>query len=524
MLVAGGLGLAAGVTLLGAAPSTFTARALVGPATGSYDGPIERLVEQVLSPASLMHVVSACELPAHRSLVEVLSGTPAGAVERLDARLEPRGAPIEGVVVETDATTREAAIRAADLLAARLIAADAEHRGRALGGVAAPSSTRHLVGASPSAAAPGSGPGSAPRPAARLLLEQLRLRHPLLRDAEAERRLQTLAARLSDDRVDVAGLAAHLDGLEAEGERLERLIREEAARLWRLDRAERQELAARRTRSVPSPETPGAPASSSSSAASTSRVAELEAELGRLRASRTTLHPDVRRLTRLLESERQRVSSRSPAPADARQAEGSSGGAPHAVELRTAAAPLDREAPLLLPIADGPPALDAPPGDGPEAWTQRAPSYPTWIEARARAEEIRLTLDAREQQHAARQREHDLLARQLQQLEGPRLEEAALLERVAADEEAARQAARQPASSAVEPQRHGPPLLLLQAAGIHSERSPWRHLGVWALASVLLPLLGGLLLELRDRSVRGVEDLEGLGAPILGVVPHLRGR
>ncbi|MBX3471790.1 MAG: hypothetical protein KF878_33455 [Planctomycetes bacterium] len=73
-------------------------------------------------------------------------------------------------------------------------------------------------------------------------------------------------------------------------------------------------------------------------------------------------------------------------------------------------------------VADGPPDVVGPVVDGPEAWTQRAPSYPAWAEARARAEEVRLALDALEQEQAARRREHDLLTGALAQLAAPRLE------------------------------------------------------------------------------------------------------
>ncbi|MCO5169468.1 MAG: hypothetical protein M9894_24255 [Planctomycetes bacterium] len=176
----------------------------------------------------------------------------------------------------------------------------------------------------------------------------------------------------------------------------------------------------------------------------------------------------------------------------------------------------------MIAVADGPPDLGAP-ADGPEAWTHRAPSYPVWAEARARAEEVRLALDALEQEQAARRHEHDLLASQLAQLAAPRLEEARLVARL--EQEAARRAAPSPApAAAAAPATAGSPLRLLEPAAVHAERSPWRHLPAVALLALLLPALGGVLLEARDRSVAGPDDLDGLGAPLLGVIPHLRAR
>ncbi|MCO5169467.1 MAG: hypothetical protein M9894_24250 [Planctomycetes bacterium] len=301
--VAGALGLA-GLLLLGALPSTYTARALVGPAVGAYDGPVERLIEQTLSPASLAAVVSACGVPAHRGPGEVLTGAPADPLRRLAARLEPRGRPVQGVVVEAAGASPEQAVAAADLLAARLVVCDAEQRGGLT--PAAPTTT--------AAAATDDEPAST-SPPARLQLEQLRLRHPLLRDVEAERRLAGLAARLSDDRIAHAALAAKLEGLAAEADRLEALVREEAGRAWRLDRAQRL---AQRPPPAPAERAPDAAAAP----APPSRVAELEAELQRLLVARTPLHPDVRRLQRLLDAERQRAASspRAPRPTRARPA------------------------------------------------------------------------------------------------------------------------------------------------------------------------------------------------------------
>ncbi|MBX3471791.1 MAG: hypothetical protein KF878_33460 [Planctomycetes bacterium] len=59
---------------------------------------------------------------------------------------------------------------------------------------------------------------------------------------------------------------------------------------------------------------------------------------------------------------------------------------------------------------------------------------------------------------------------------------------------------------------------------MHAERSPWAHLPALLLLALLLPAAAGVLLEARDRSVGGPDDLEGLGAPLLGVIPHLRAR
>jgi hypothetical protein len=496
MLVGCGATLAAGVLVLGSMPTVYSARALVGPAVGTYDGPIDRLTEQTLSPAVLAEVASACRLSPHRGVGEALARVPGDPVERLDARLEVRGAPVQGVVVEASGTSRLLAELAADLLAARLVAADAEHRARARG--AAPVATSSATDASAEVAT------AIP---SRLLLEQLRLRHPLLRDADADRRAQAIAARLSEDRIATAGLRGQLEGLGAEAERLEALVQEEATRAWRLDRAERLAQAERSAPTVAEGPPRGAPAP-------TSRVAELEAELQRLLATRTTLHPDVRRLMRMLDSERRSAAA---APVDDESR-------PVRAEPRSeqAGADVDRDLDRgVLAVADGPPDLAPPQAQpGPEVWTQRAPSYPAWVEARARVEETRLALDAREQERAAREREHDLLTKRLAELAGPRLEEARLVALVEAEARRADEVAS--AGPAQRPAQASPPLVVIHGAGVHAARSPWQHLPLWALASLLLPLFGGLLLEVRDRSVRGVEDLEGLGAPVLGVVPHLR--
>lgn len=489
MLLGSGAAFAAGVLVLGSMPTIYSARALVGPTVGTYDGPIDRLVEQTLSPGALAEVASACELSPHRSLGETLADVPSDPLQRLAAHVEVRGAPTQGVVVEASGTSRASAELAADLLATRLVACDAEHRGRATG--AAPITTTSSTDT------------AAPAVPARLLLEQLRLRHPLLREPEAERRAQAIAARLSEDRIATAGLRGQLEGLGAEAERLEALVQEEATRAWRLDRAERLAAAERRTAPPSSSQAP-APATGPAPA---SRLAALEAELQLLLATRTTLHPDVRRLMRMLDSERLRAMAE---PArDGRQADR------RAISSEHAALPLDRG---VLAVADGPP--DLPGQEGPEAWTQRAPSYPAWIEARARVEEARLALDGREQERSAREREHDLLARRLADLGGPRLEEARLLALVEAEARRADVIAAATPAGLANPTLT--PLVVLQGAGVHTVRSPWQHLPLWALGSLLLPLLGGLLLEARDRSIRGVEDLEGLGAPLLGVVPHLR--
>lgn len=508
MAAAAGVVLGGGVLLLGSLPSTYIARALVGPPVGTYDGPIERLIEQALSPASLAGVASACEVLPHRGPGEVLVGAPADPLKRLAARVEARGRPVQGVVVEAAGASPEQAIAAAGLLAARLVACDADLRALLPTGDA-PAST---------AAATQDGPEPLP---ARLLLEQLRLRHPLLRDVEAERRLAQLAARLSEDRIAHASLGAKLEGHAAEADRLEALVREEAGRAWRLDRAER--LAQRAPRPA-SPSPPSAaqaePPPEAPRPAPSSRVAELEAELQRLLVSRTSLHPDVRRLQRLLEAERLRVAA-APAPPDARQADARDAG-----DARHASAParqpaLDDAPHPLIAVADGPPDVVGPVVDGPEAWTQRAPSYPAWAEARARAEEVRLALDALEQEQAARRREHDLLTGALAQLAAPRLEEARLTARL--EQEARRAAPAAPAGP--EPAAPiGAPLRLLEPPAVHAERSPWAHLPALLLLALVLPAAGGVLLEARDRSVGGPDDLEGLGAPLLGVIPHLRAR
>lgn len=516
MLGAAGVTFGVGLAVLPTLPSTYTARALVGPAAGVYDGPIERLVEQVLAPASLSGVASECDVARDRTIGEVLAGVPADRLGRLSVHIDVRGRPAESVVVEAAGTSRETAVKAADLVAARLVACDAAHR---VQGVAALRSDAAGGATTKDPAAQGGAP-------ARLLLEELRLRYPLLRDPSPERRLQDLAQRLSEGRIAVATLEAQLDGLTAESERLQRVVDQESRQAWRLELAERQAQAARLVRSTPAPEAPTSPAPTTRPApapAPTSRVAELEAELARLLASRTTLHPDVRRLMRLLESERQRLTSLSaPAANDGRQA-GREPDAPlEEVSPRRAALPVDPAAPLVVAVADGPPDVGPPlAAGGPETWTQRVPSYPAWIEAQHRAEEVALQLVARREEQGARQREHDLLAQQLAHLRDPRLEEARLVERLSAEEELARRSVAAPTAVG---RPLTPPLVVLQPAGVHGERSPSRHLAAWALASVILPLLGGLLLELRDRSVRGIEDVEGLGAPILGVVPHLRAR
>lgn len=498
ILLAAAAFLLSGLVVLGAMPTVYSARSAVGPSEGATSsGPVDLLVERVRSPATLAAVASDCEVRGPRTPLEVLAGIAADPVQRLEARVESvHGA----IIVEASGTTPEVALEAANLLAQRLVDLDAERR-----------ATVQVVSEAQVTTA------DAPAVPAQVLLAQLRIRYPTLRDPDAERRLQEIASRMSEDRIAVAAMRAQLDGLTAEAERLEGLVREEAARAWRLDRAERQSLAERARSPRSEPESQGRGVAPSTPAGPPpSRVAQLEAELSQLLATRTTLHPDVRRLLRLLESERQRAAV-TPAPAPSPPAWRP---ASRSTAVEDVSMPADS---LLFVTDDEDPALppQQQPGDGPDAWIQRAPSYPAWVEARARGEEVRLQLDAREQERAARQREHDQLTRRLADLEGPRLEEARLLARV--DEEA-RAAAR---SVAATPLRApavaaSAPLRLLQAAGVQSERSPWRHFPTWVLCSFLLPLFGGVLLELRDRSVRGLEDLDDLGAPLLGVIPHLR--
>lgn len=216
------------------------------------------------------------------------------------------------------------------------------------------------------------------------------------------------------------------------------------------------------------------------------------------------------------------TTSEATTPTNGRQAGRPDAGPTREAPAQRAALPHDQAGPLVVPVADGPPDVGPPPG-GPETWIQRVPSYPAWIQAQHRAEEVQALLSARRQEQEARRREHETLQQQLAQLRDPRLEEARLLELVAVEDEAARRPGVVSAP-APGPRRRAAALVVLQGAGVHAERSPLRHLPGWALASIMLPLLGGLLLELRDRSVRGIEDIEGLGAPVLGVVPHLRVR
>jgi hypothetical protein len=220
----------------------------------------------------------------------------------------------------------------------------------------------------------------------------------------------------------------------------------------------------------------------------------------------TRRHPDVRRLMRKIELLKAEAAQERDAPG--------SGAKTSEEESR----PIQDLPRAVVPIADGD---ERPLGIGEEVpghWLQRAPRYSLWVEAQSQAAQARVTLDAREQVLESRKKMHARLAKQVTELERARLEEQELLAQQQEEE-----ALRVRAANELPPV-HEPLLIVEQARVIHAS-TPWRFFLPLTLVAGLLALLAAYLVELQDRSFHSPGEVTRRASlPVLGVIPHLRGR
>ncbi len=451
----------------------YVGRATAAPAGPGYAGSIAWLQAQLTTRAA--QVTSATALDVQ--------------VEPLEAQRGPRG-ELEQLIVRATAAGADEALAAAERLCRLLIEADRERRHAR--------EERVEDGET--------GPGGPSLAALRVELEALRQQHPRLADAElgeraAERREEARRAR---EALEAAGLQRRRLGEEVA--LLEADVEQEARRAYVAHRAQQQAEALARAQRARQLEAAAQPAPARSSGPT--RAELLRQELDRLLSTRTRRHPEVRRVERELELELQREQE-GRAPTGRLEARD---------DERAAGAPPTRG--FVLAGADG----DAPPGarapgalalDVPDAWLQRAPSYPLLQEARRRAREAELELELAQRQQEQLAADAVRLTEQLAALAAPRLEEARLLGAI-------EEAQRAPVSEAsAERAPLEPPLVRGEPARIERVVGAGRF--PLALVVAALAALGvGLLVERQDRTIYDVEDL--LGADVLGVVPRLRGR
>ena len=167
------------------------------------------------------------------------------------------------------------------------------------------------------------------------------------------------------------------------------------------------------------------------------------------------------------------------------------------------------------PISDEPPGGRERPSTLPAVWLQRAPSYPELLQARQRASATRARL-ASERTRTQRMRER--LDRQGAELERAsaglaeaRAEELRLVRALSRrDLRRAQQGARSPAR------------LVRAPAEVVERHEPIRLLPLAILAALGASLLAAWVLDQRDPSLHEPSELESLGVPVLGVIPHLR--
>jgi hypothetical protein len=466
------------VVLCDLLPAEHQARAVVAPSGPGRTGPIERVRELALSPASLADVASAASVAESRTLGEWVAGRSPEAGLRVSPEvLVVRGGEreVEHVVVLARGLTAPQARLAADALADRVVAQDASlATGVPLDRASAPPST-----------------------AARARLEAHRARlGPLLRDLGLEERHRALAVRVAEERAALVGLRAQLVGAGEETDRLEELARDEAARAHALHRDEEAARAALAAVPAPAP----APAPQSATPTPADRLSALEAELQRLLVTFTERHPEVRRAQRQVEAERRAQAAAPRAPGAAQEAAG-----PRRPQVADAPPAV---ASLVFTVADD----DAPPpAPGPEAWLPRAPSYGLWAAARARAETTRVEVEAREQALAVRTGELATLERSLAEQAAARAEES----RLAAD--AAAELALLPPAP-LEPTAR---LAVVERATVVDSRSPWALLLPGLLLAGLASMALGVAVDAADRTLHRREELEALGVTVLGVIPRV---
>jgi hypothetical protein len=386
-------------------------------------------------------------------------------------------------------------------------------------------------------------------------LEELEASTPDLADDTLESRARQLEGELRETQVKLDGLHAELESRSEHVEALDRQVSSEALVAYRADleeqrreeqrleeqRLERQRLeqrerleAQRRARQLeltqasPTPrQQPAAgptasPAEGSGQARAwppSTRVQALELELERMRTHRTDRHPAVKRLLRELEVERRRqppppppISTPTPAPAPAERST-----PPSEPSARPA---------WERPIADGEPDAPQP---APEKYRLEAPSYPDYLAAQEAAADSVEKIRVAEEEKETRLRAKADLEQRVQSLGPIRAEVEALLEQLdaleeqrAAQEDVLAKAERASANAVA-------PLTLRGEEGqqirISTEQAGPIGWFEGMLVALLLAVGAGVGSELRDRSFHRAEEVQdALGVPVLGVIPHGRGR
>lgn len=478
-------------------PRRWVAEAVVTPrGLTPYAAPVERLVASATGTEALERAATAAGVTTAASVLELMETQP-GLEERLGVRTEVRRSPsgaLEGVVLHAEAPGRDQAEQLVRSLARELIQRNEQEAAAEPAAHGAPAPDLRAVVA----------------PAlqeARSRLAALRERTPALGEPSRAADLQLLERALSEERIALTTWEARADAAAAATGELEQAVRREAQLAWQAERARPAPAPASPEQTAPPP--PRAP----------SRLEQLEAELVRLLATRTDRHPDVRRVIREIEAERE--AERARGQAEPLRLPG--GQEPVAVPGQ---AWVDRPvlergvtAGGLQRVADGQPAQEPPP-----AFLQRAPSYGAWVAARSEEAQARREVEVRRRGLDARRGEHARLAAEEATRERVRAEEAALVRQVTGLEQ---QAGRVPSEAALTPRGQAAGVAPLELAAAPRLTpltwAPWST-GEGVLIALGLALLAGWVVDMFDRSYYQVEELSDLSVPVLGVIPHLRGR
>lgn len=488
-------------------PRRWAAELVVTPrGVAPYEAPVERLVAGAVGPESLERAATVAGVTTAASVLELFESD-AGLEERLGVRAEVRrtaSGALEGVVLHAEAPARYQADQLVQALARELI-----ERNAAL--------ERELRGQAPAPSALTAGPTGSGSQAERNLRETrqrlatLRERNPRLRAANPAGELLAVERALGEERVELTGWEARVAAAASAAAELEQAVRREAELAWQAER-----------RAQPVAPVGAAPASSEQGPTrEPTRLERLEAELVRLLATRTDRHPDVRRVVREIEAEREAERQRGQlgVPEPARQQ-------PVSVPPRDEGSrPWDRPV-VDRPLVDQTVLVAGEGGAGgegpPPAFFQRAPSYGPWVAARTEEAQARREVEVRRKALEARQAEHARLESEEATLSRVRAEEAGLSRQVEELEQAARVGAAR-----VEPGPLAAPIVPLQVAAparlTPLTWAPWSTGQGLALA-LLLALTAGWVVDMFDRSYHQAEELGDLPVPVLGVVPHLRGR
>lgn len=450
------------------APVRYRAQAILHPQGDlPYPGPLTQLLEDLRDPEVIAGMVAHAQLPREGDLWDRAHGRTTAA-ERFELTLVqvPRpSAAGDEPTVEVRASvltpTRDQGTAAVKYLADTLIRKDEAWR-----------TSQPKIQVLPRN-----------EPDYRAQLQALRSSAPEADGTELVRRLRDLRQRIAEAEIKQASLVAR-EQAAADGLReLDARVSEEATQAYLADldaqREKARRLAAERQNSgrevVLDPRL--------------QRIADLEAELERMLATRTRRHPEVRELVRRLEVERRAAADAGLAPVEPRVRDGS----------------------------NDPPGFDPAafqPGPTPPVWRQRAPSYPGWVSARDEVLDVR-------QQVAVAKEELNALVGQREALEGAqsRAEETqrelSRLERLAQDQE--RRLAELEGQQA-----EAPPLELVAVEEPVRVSLAWVG---WRGAVALCLLLAGAVgwaVDANDDSYRLPEEVVELGVPVLGVIPHLK--